>query len=92
MPDADWAFYGRTPAGDRFTPLSQIARRNVSGLKVGWQAQTGDTMRPGENKGGTDAGHEFNFENTPIKIGDTLYVCTGHSWVAGFEAATGRRK
>jgi quinoprotein glucose dehydrogenase len=90
--DADWSFYGRTPAGDRFTPLTQITPGNVSGLKVAWQAQTGDTMRPGENRGGTDAGHEFNFEDTPIKVGDTLYVCTGHSWVVAFDAATGRKK
>ena len=88
----DWQFYGRTPHGDRFSPLTQITPGNVSRLAVAWQAQTGDTMRPGENKGGTDAGHEFNFENTPIKIGDTLYVCTGHSWVIAFDAATGRKK
>lgn len=92
VPDADWLFYGRTPRGDRFTPLTQIAPGNVGSLKVAWQARTGDTMRPGENKGGTDAGHEFNFENTPIKVGDTLYVCTGHSWVVAFDAATGRKK
>jgi quinoprotein glucose dehydrogenase len=90
--DADWAFYGRTPAGDRFSPLSQITPGNVSKLQVAWQTRTGDTMRPGENKGGTDAGHEFNFENTPIKVGDTLYVCTGHSWVVAFDAATGQKK
>jgi len=90
--DADWAFYGRTPAGDRFSPLTQITPGNVSRLQVAWQARTGDTMRPGENKGGTDAGHEFNFENTPIKIGTTLYVCTGHSWVVAFDAATGAKK
>lgn len=90
--DADWTFYGRTPAGDRFTPLTQVTPANVSRLRVAWRAETGDTMRPGENKGGTDAGHEFNFEDTPIKVGDTLYVCTGHSWVVAFDAATGAKK
>ena len=92
VPEGDWSFYGRTPHGDRFSPLAQIAPGNVSGLKVAWQAQTGDVMRPGEDKGGTDAGHEFNFENTPIKVNDTLYVCTGHSWVVAFDAATGAKK
>ncbi|MGE7138719.1 membrane-bound PQQ-dependent dehydrogenase, glucose/quinate/shikimate family [Luteibacter sp. NPDC031894] len=92
VPDDDWLFYGRTPRGDRFSPLDQIDTRNVKDLKLAWSARTGDTMRPGEDKGGTDAGHEFNFENTPIKVGDTLYVCTGHSWVVAFDAATGQKK
>jgi quinoprotein glucose dehydrogenase len=92
VPDGDWQFYGRTPKGDRFSPLDQINAGNVKNLKVAWTAQTGDTMRPGEDQGGTDAGHEFNFENTPIKVNDTLYVCTGHSWVVAFDAATGQKK
>lgn len=90
--DGDWRFYGRTPRGDRFSPLDQVDTKNVKDLKVAWTARTGDTMRPGEDQGGTDAGHEFNFENTPVKVGDTLYVCTGHSWVVAFDAATGQKK
>lgn len=92
VPDADWQFYGRTPKGDRFSPLDQITPANVGRLQVAWMTRTGDTMRPGEDVGGTDAGHEFNFEATPIKIGDTLYVCTGHSWVIALDAATGKVK
>ncbi|UPG85182.1 membrane-bound PQQ-dependent dehydrogenase, glucose/quinate/shikimate family [Luteibacter aegosomatis] len=92
VPDGDWQFYGRTAKGDRFSPLDQINAGNVKNLKLAWTARTGDTIRPGEDKGGTDAGHEFNFENTPIKVGDTLYVCTGHSWVVAFDAATGQKK
>jgi quinoprotein glucose dehydrogenase len=92
IPASDWLFYGRTPKGDRYSPLDQINAGNVKNLKLAWTARTGDTMRPGEDVGGTDAGHEFNFEDTPIKVGDTLYVCTGHSWVVAFDAATGQKK
>jgi len=92
VPDSDWQFYGRTPHGDRFSPLDQINTSNVKDLKLAWTARTGDTMRPGEDQGGTDAGHEFNFEDTPIKIDDSLYVCTGHSWVEAIDAATGKVK
>lgn len=92
VPDGDWWFYGRTPKGDRFSPLDQVNAGNVRRLKVAWVAHTGDLMRPGEDVGGTDAGHEFNFEDTPIKVGDTLYVCTGHSWVEALDAATGKIK
>ncbi len=90
--DSDWQFYGRTPKGDRFSPLDQITPANVDKLQVAWTTQTGDTMRPGESQGGTDAGKEFNFENTPIKVGNTLYVCTGHSWVLALDAVTGKTK
>jgi len=87
----DWGFYGRTAAGDRYSPLAQVTPQNVTQLKLAWAAHTGDTMQPGENKSGTDAGHEFNFENTPIKIGKNLYICTPHSWVQAYDADTGRR-
>ncbi|WP_454887666.1 membrane-bound PQQ-dependent dehydrogenase, glucose/quinate/shikimate family [Sphingomonas oryzagri] len=92
VPASDWWFYGRTPKGDRFSPLDQINGSNVGKLQIAWTAETGDHMRPGEDVGGTDAGHEFNFEATPIKVGDTVYVCTGHSWVEALDAATGRIK
>lgn len=92
VPDTEWQFYGRTPKGDRFSPLDQINTQNVANLKLAWEFHTGDTMRPGEDQGGTDAGHEFNFENTPIKVGNTLYLCTGHSWVEAVDAATGKLK
>ncbi|MHB8285240.1 MAG: membrane-bound PQQ-dependent dehydrogenase, glucose/quinate/shikimate family [Caulobacteraceae bacterium] len=90
VPDADWQFYGRTPKGDRFSPLGQITLGNVKTLKLAWSMQTGDTMRKGEDIGGTDAGHEFNFENTPVKVDKNLYVCTGHSWIEAVDAATGK--
>ena len=90
VPPSDWGFYGRTPLGDRFAPLNQITPANVHDLKVAWTFETGDRRRPGEDKGGTDAGHEFNFENTPLKIDDTLYICTGHSWVEAIDARTAK--
>jgi glucose dehydrogenase len=89
--DGDWLFYGRTPRGDRFSPLTQITPANVDKLQLAWQAHTGDNARPGENKAG-GTGPEFNFEDTPLEVNDTLYVCTGHSWVIAYDAATGKRK
>ena len=37
--DGDWLFYGRTPRGDRFSPLTQITPANVDKLQPAWQAQ-----------------------------------------------------
>ncbi len=90
--DGDWIFYGRTARGDRYSPLDQINTRNVADLKLAWSAHTGDMPKPGENEGGGGSGKEFNFEDTPIAVNGTLYICTGHHWVEAFDGATGKMK
>jgi quinoprotein glucose dehydrogenase len=78
----DWVAYGGTGAGDRYSPLAQIAPGNVAKLKLAWQFQTGD------NKGPYDP-TEFTNEATPVKIGDLLYTCSPHQIVFALNAATG---
>jgi quinoprotein glucose dehydrogenase len=84
QPKSDWAFYGRNAGGERFTPLDQITPENVGKLELAWKIETGDGPRIERP--------EYNFEATPIKIADTLYLCTAHSWVVALDAATGRKK
>nr|WP_318383760.1 membrane-bound PQQ-dependent dehydrogenase, glucose/quinate/shikimate family [uncultured Enterobacter sp.] len=84
----DWKNYGRTPAGQRYSPLAQITPQNVSQLKPAWEFHTGDVMQKGEDKGG----REFNFEVTPIKVNDTLYLCTPHRRVIAVDATTGKMR
>ncbi|NHN85257.1 membrane-bound PQQ-dependent dehydrogenase, glucose/quinate/shikimate family [Acetobacter musti] len=93
VPDGDWSAYGRTMGGDRYSPLSQINRSNIGSLKRAWVTRTGDVQQEGEGTvAGPDQGHEFNLEVTPIKVGNTLYMCTPHSWVMAMDAATGKVK
>src|SRR5688572_20196732 len=40
--DGDWPNYGRTPGGDRHSPLTQIDRGNVASLKLAWEYRTGE--------------------------------------------------
>jgi quinoprotein glucose dehydrogenase len=54
-------------------------------LKVAWQYQTGDVKLP------DDVG-ETTYQVTPLKIGDTLYMCTPHNWAIALDAATGKEK
>jgi quinoprotein glucose dehydrogenase len=84
--DNDWRYYGRTPAGDRYSPLTQLTPANVAGLRPAWRYDTGDLPRKGE----TTAGREFNFEDTPTKVGNRLYLCTPHHQVIALNATTGR--
>lgn len=84
----DWLYYGRTAAGDRYSPLAQITPVNVGKLEVAWTFHTGDLPHPGENS----HGREFNFEATPIKVGDTVYFCTPHRDVIALDPVTGRQR
>ena len=88
VPADQWVYYGRTPSGDRYSPLTQITPQNVSALKPAWSFSTGDLPKPGENS----RGREFSFEATPIKIGDMLYFCTPHRDVVALDATTGQQR
>jgi quinoprotein glucose dehydrogenase len=72
MPAGDWRAYGRTPYGDRYAPLDQITTENVDRLEAAWTYHTGDTRRPSDPE-------ETTYELTPLKVGDTLYLCTPHN-------------
>ncbi|MBL7236532.1 glucose/quinate/shikimate family membrane-bound PQQ-dependent dehydrogenase [Novacetimonas hansenii] len=85
MPDEDWQAYGRTEFGDRFSPLKQITPANVGKLKVAWTFRTGDMRGPGDPGETTD-------EVTPIKIRDTIYLCSPHQILFALDAATGKQR
>lgn len=83
--DGDWPAYGRTQEGQRYSPLKQINTENVNQLEEAWVFRTGDLKLP------TDPG-EITNEVTPIKVGDTLFLCTAHQRVFALDAATGKEK
>jgi quinoprotein glucose dehydrogenase len=84
VPPQDWPAYGRTQAGDRYSPLNQITTGNVDRLKVAWTFRTHDLRGPDDPAEVTD-------ETTPIKVGNTLYLCSPHQVVFALDAATGRQ-
>jgi quinoprotein glucose dehydrogenase len=85
VPPEDWHQYGRTAYGQRYSPLDQITPANVAGLVPAWQYQTGDVKQP------EDIG-ETTYQVTPIKVGNTLYICTPHNIAIALDAATGAEK
>lgn len=76
VPKGDWHAYGRTALGQRYSPLTQITPDNVTRLRRAWVFHTGDT----------DA---TTFEATPLKVGDTLYLCTPRHELIALDATTG---
>jgi quinoprotein glucose dehydrogenase/quinate dehydrogenase (quinone) len=85
--DADWPAYGRTAGGARFSPLDQITPANVEGLEVAWAYHTGDDLTKKQDPRNLPA-----FEATPLKVGDSLYLCTPHNTVIALDAETGAER
>ncbi|PBC03221.1 glucose/quinate/shikimate family membrane-bound PQQ-dependent dehydrogenase [Mesorhizobium sp. WSM3860] len=85
MPAGEWHFYGRTPFGQRYSPLDQITADNVAKLQPAWTYRTGDV------KGPDDIG-ETTYQVTPLKVGDALYICTPHNFAIAIDAATGKER
>jgi len=82
QPEGEWRAYGRSGYGQRYSPLAQITPANVGDLQLAWQMQTGDVRRA------DDVG-ETTYEVTPLKIGNTLFLCTPHSLALALDADTG---
>ncbi|WP_337737948.1 pyrroloquinoline quinone-dependent dehydrogenase [Agrobacterium vitis] len=80
---ADWPAYGGTYSARRYSPLDQITPDNVSTLERVWLVHTGDLPQS------DFAEDKYGAENTPLKIGDSLYVCTPKNIIIAYDAATG---
>jgi quinoprotein glucose dehydrogenase len=78
----DWPAYGGTYRGTRFSPLDQITPENAGNLQVAWEYRTGDM--PSEAADG-----RYSPENTPLKVGDDLFLCSAKGIAISIDAATG---
>lgn len=84
-PTDDWAAYGGTLYGQHYSALKQITPQNVGDLKVAWVYHTGELKTdPHDPK-------ESTSEDTPLKIGNTLYVCSTHDNIIALDASTGKQ-
>jgi quinate dehydrogenase (quinone) len=80
----NWSNYGNTPGGSRFVALDQITRDNVKDLQVAWTFHTGDTPISPTGNGAED-------QETPLQIGDRVYLCTPHNNVIAVDADSGKK-
>lgn len=81
----NWTAYGGSNLSQKFSPAAQITPANAGDMVKLWEFHTGDYKKPDEKY--SQAG-----ENTPLKVGDTLYVCTSSQQVFALDAATGEEK
>ncbi|WP_419826434.1 membrane-bound PQQ-dependent dehydrogenase, glucose/quinate/shikimate family [Sphingomonas sp.] len=78
----DWRTYGNDLAGSRFSSLSQINTDNVPKLAKLWEYRVG----PGVD------GRIGGLEVTPLKVGNSLYICTAYNDVIAIDAESGTEK
>ncbi|SKA20886.1 pyrroloquinoline quinone-dependent dehydrogenase [Consotaella salsifontis] len=80
---ADWPFWGGGPQARRYSPLSQITPENVKNLEKAWTYRSGDM--PTEKTEG-----KYSPENTPLKVGNVLYLCSPMNIMIAIDAASGK--
>jgi len=82
----DWPAYGGSYSARRYSPLAQITPANVGKLKQAWRIDTGDLPSSKMIRG------TYGAENTPLKVGDSLYVCTPKNIILSLDPATGKQR
>ncbi len=81
---ADWPAYGGTYSARRYSPLDQINRSNVAKLQRAWLFHTGDMPKSDFAK------NKYGAETTPLKVGQSLYLCTPKNIMIALDAASGK--
>jgi quinoprotein glucose dehydrogenase len=79
----EWTAYGRDQLGGRFSPLTDVDRRNVNQLAVAWTYRTGEMEMTRQ---------QAKFEATPLMVDGTLYLATPFGRVIALDPATGRAR
>jgi len=78
----DWPAWAGDTHGSRFSQVGDITPANIKDLQVAWTAHTGEAVVPGVG--------DAEDQNTPLQIGDSLYVCTTYSTVISYNIDTGK--
>ena len=78
--DGDWTSFGRTPANDRHSPLTEITPANVSRLDRAYSVDF-QKLDPDVRRGQ---------QSYPLAIGGKLYVTTNDDNVFALDGATGK--
>ncbi len=79
----EWRYYGGDAGGTKYSPLEQIDASNVKNLQIVWRWKTSTLGQP----------PDYNWQATPLMIGDTLYFTAGSQRAAvALDASSGDQK
>jgi len=73
----DWPVYGGNKSGQRYSPLTQINRTNVTQLRVAWTFDTGEASA--------------GLQTHPLITGGRIFVYSPQQMVFALDAATGKQ-
>lgn len=82
----DWPAYGGTTSARRYSPLAQINAGNVDRLQRAWEYHTRDLPATAQ------AANQYGAETTPLKIGDTMFLCSAKNIMIALDPATGHER
>ncbi|MGQ0640127.1 MAG: pyrroloquinoline quinone-dependent dehydrogenase [Gemmatimonadaceae bacterium] len=85
----EWPAYGGDPGGQKYSPLADINRGNVSRLTLAWTWETGEQAI--RDTASTRAARPGMFQATPVMVNDTLYLSTPFNRVVALDPATGAK-
>jgi quinoprotein glucose dehydrogenase len=83
-----WASYGGDPGGMKHSPLRDIDRSTVSGLRIAYTWEAKEAPIPAAP--GQRPARPGNFQATPLAYGDTLLFPTSYNRVVALDGRTGR--
>ena len=84
----EWPTYGGDAGATKYSPLTDVNRRNVRRLTMAWRWAVAE--QPIRQTDSTKAARPGNFQTTPLMIGDTLFFSTPYNRVVAMDASTGR--
>ncbi|MAG30273.1 MAG: hypothetical protein CL908_05180 [Deltaproteobacteria bacterium] len=79
-PVAGWPHVGGDLGGQRYSPVTQITRENVSELVEVWRYESGDVTPT------------TSLQVTPILVEDSLVLCTPRNQIVAIDAETGEER
>lgn len=83
IPAGEWQAYGRTSAGQRYSPMAQITPDNVEQLEEVWRYRTGEIRDAEEDP------VETTYEVTPLIVNNRMYLCTPFGTVIALDPVSG---
>jgi len=83
----EWAYYGGTQEGIRYSSLDQISRDNVSELEVAWVYHSGEMKRRGPALIANSS-----TQDTPTLVAGSLLICTPFNRLIALDPASGKER
>jgi quinoprotein glucose dehydrogenase len=88
LANGEWRYYSGDNAARKYSPLDQIHRGNVSGLRIAWRRPHLDpSLTVGTT---TNLRLSNNFRSTPIMVNGVMYASNAVGLAEAFDPSTGK--